>query len=78
MKYSNELYELLAVEYSKIKCPVCGKSPELEVSSYNKFYTHSCGHGEVELLIQQADQRCVALLYSDTSRTIRLVPPPKE
>lgn len=78
MKYSKELYELLAVEYSKIKCPVCGKSPELEVLSCNKFYTRSCGHAEVELLIQQADQRCVALLNSDTTRTIRFVPPPKE
>lgn len=69
MKYSDELYELLAVEYAKIKCPVCGKSPELEVSSYNKFYTHSCGHDEVERLIDQAEQKCLVLLNTDNSNT---------
>ena len=78
MSINNSLYELLATEYAKIKCPVCGKSPCLEVSSYAKFYTHSCGHPEVEPLIERADQKCGASLNDGKPRTVRLVPPPEK
>ena len=78
MNSDNVVYERLASEYAKIKCPVCGKSPRLEVLPYGKFNSLSCGHQEVELLIQQTDQRCVASLSPDRARTIRLVPPSKK
>ena len=78
MNSDNVVYERLASEYAKIKCPVCGTSPKLEVLPYGQFNTRSCGHQEMELLIQQADQRCVAKSGAEAPRTVRLVPPPKK
>lgn len=78
MSINNPFYALLSSEYAKIKCPVCGKSPSLEISSYKEFSVNYCGHHEVEPLMEEADQRCVAKSGAEAPRTVRLVPPPKK
>lgn len=78
MSVNNPFYALLSSEYAKIKCPVCGNSPRLEISSYKEFSVNFCGHHEVEPLIEEADQRCVAKSGAEAPRTMRLVPPPKK
>lgn len=75
MSINSLYYELLAIEYAKIKCPICGKSPSLVVLSRDKFYTRSCGHPEVELLTEEADRKCIASLNAGMPRSVRFVPP---
>lgn len=51
----NDFFRKRQEAYSKLTCPVCGCKPTLTPCSQD-----SCGHPELESLIEEAEERLIA------------------
>ena len=64
-------YELLKQEYDKITCPVCGTHPTFVIKGEG-FVSHSCGHHECQLLMDEAEKRLEAKFSDDEPKKVKL------
>lgn len=57
-----------------IECPVCGSKPTYTMTGVHSYKQHSCGHAELEKLIQQREREFLQNQHKSNTVRVRLKP----